>query len=118
VTRYESGELAEQYPMYDGLERFDFAVSDDSAAYSDGTDAANGFARAAADAGATVVTGVGAESIAVEDGAVVGVDTEDGRVDCEDVVVAGPNRAHRRRERSVDRRHGSSRRTAATCRAG
>lgn len=91
VTRYESGELAEQYPMYDGLERFDFAVSDDSAAYSDGTDAANGFARAAADAGATVVTGVGAESIAVEDGAVVGVDTEDGRVDCEDVVVAaGP----------------------------
>jgi len=91
VSRYESDELAGQYPMYDGLDRFDFAVSDDSAAYSDGTDAANGFARAAADAGATVITGVGAESIAVEDGGVVGVDTEDGRVDCADVVVAaGP----------------------------
>lgn len=91
VSRYESDELAERYPMYDGLDRFDFAVSDDGAAYSDGADAANGFARAAADAGATVVTGVGVESIAVEGGAVVGVDTEEGRVDCDDVVVAaGP----------------------------
>ena len=90
VSRYESDELAERYPMYDGLDRFDFAVSDDGAAYSDGTDAANGFARGAADAGATVVTGVGVESVAVEGGAVVGVDTGEGRVDCDDVVAAGP----------------------------
>lgn len=91
VTRHDGADLPDQYPMYDGLDGFDFAVSDDSAGYSDGTDAANGFARAASEAGATVVTGVGVDSVAVADDAVVGVDTEDGRVDCEDVVVAaGP----------------------------
>jgi len=91
VTWYDGDELPEQYPMYDGLEAFDFAVSDDTAAYSDGTDAANGFSRAAAEAGATVVTGVAVESIAVEDDEVAGVDTDDGRVACDDVVVAaGP----------------------------
>lgn len=91
VSRHDSDEFADLYPMYDGLDRFDFAASDDGAAYSDGTDAAGGFARAAADAGATVVTGVAVESIAVEEDEVVGVDTDDGRVDCETVVVAaGP----------------------------
>lgn len=91
VTRYESDQLGDQYPMYDGLDRFDFAVSDDTAAYSDGTDAANGFARGAADEGATIVTGVGVESILTEHGEVVGVDTDDGRVDCDEVIVAaGP----------------------------
>lgn len=91
VTWVDGDELEDAYPMYDGLDDFDFAVSDDAAAYSDGTDAASGFARAAAADGATVVTGVAVESIAVEDGGVVGVETADGRVDCEDVVVAaGP----------------------------
>lgn len=91
VSRYEGEELAERYPMYDGLDRFDFAVSDDSAGYSDGADAAGGFARAAAEAGATVVTGVGVESIAAEDGRIVGAETAAGRVDCRAVVVAaGP----------------------------
>jgi glycine/D-amino acid oxidase-like deaminating enzyme len=91
VSWIDGDDLPDRYPMYDGLERFDFAVSDDGAAYSDGADAANGFARAAADEGATVVTGVAVERIDVADGEVVGVDTDDGRVDCEDVVVAaGP----------------------------
>ena len=91
VTWADGDELAGRYPMYDGLGDFDFGVSDDSAGYSDGADAANGFARGASEEGATVVTGVGVESIATEDGAVVGVHTEDGRVDCDDVVVAaGP----------------------------
>jgi len=91
ATWYDGDELEAQYPMYDGLDAFDFAVSDDSAGYSDGTDAAGGFARAAADAGATVVTGVGVDGIAVEDGRVVGVDTDDGHLPCEAVVVAaGP----------------------------
>ncbi|WP_336036216.1 NAD(P)/FAD-dependent oxidoreductase [Halobacterium yunchengense] len=91
ATWLDGDELPDAYPMYDGLEEFDFAVSDDTAAYSDGADAANGFARAAADAGAVVVTGVAVEGIATEDGRVVGVETEDGRVDCDEVVVAaGP----------------------------
>ena len=91
VSRFDTAEARERYPMYEGLERFDFAVSDDSAAYSDGTDAANGFARAAGEAGATVVTGVSVESIAVEEGDVVGVETDDGDVACEEVVLAaGP----------------------------
>ncbi|MEF8841503.1 MAG: FAD-binding oxidoreductase [Haloarculaceae archaeon] len=91
VTRYEGEELADRYPMYDGLDRFDFAVSDEGAGYSDGTDAAGGFARAAAEAGATVVTGVGVESLVAEDGRIVGAETDAGRVDCGTVVVAaGP----------------------------
>ena len=91
VTWFDGDELEGEYPMYDSLDEFDFAVSDDSAAYSDGTDAANGFARAATDEGATVVTGVGVRCILVEDGDVVGVETDDGRVDCEEIVVAaGP----------------------------
>jgi glycine/D-amino acid oxidase-like deaminating enzyme len=77
--------------MYDGLDEFDFAVSDDSAGYSDGTDAAGGFARAANEAGATVVTGAGVESLLAEDGRIVGAETSEGRIDCNAVVVAaGP----------------------------
>ena len=91
VTRREGAELAEAYPMYDGLDEFDFAVSDDSAGYSDGTDAAGGFARAASEAGATVVTGAGVESLLAEDGRIVGAETSEGRIDCNAVVVAaGP----------------------------
>ncbi|QHS16967.1 FAD-binding oxidoreductase [haloarchaeon 3A1-DGR] len=91
VTRYESEDLPEQYPMLTGVAEYDFAISDDEAGYSDGADAANGFDRAARRNGATVLTGVGAESIVVDDGAVVGVDTEAGEIACETVVVAaGP----------------------------
>ncbi|WP_433632736.1 NAD(P)/FAD-dependent oxidoreductase [Halomicrococcus sp. NG-SE-24] len=91
TTRFESDELSDQYPMIEDVESFDFGISDDTAGFSDGADAANGFARAAQQNGATVVTGVGAETLIVEEDSVVGVKTEAGNVDCETVVVAaGP----------------------------
>ncbi|WP_290818629.1 FAD-binding oxidoreductase [Halovivax sp.] len=62
VSRHEADELPDRYPMYEGAD-YDFAVSDDAAAYADGTDAALGFARGAADRGARVVTGVAVEAI-------------------------------------------------------
>lgn len=90
VTRYETDELDAQYPML-SLDEFDFAVSDDTAAYSDGTDVAAGFARAAQDLGATVVTGVAVEGFGVENGAITSVETDDGAVACDEVVLAaGP----------------------------
>ncbi|MCD2205111.1 NAD(P)/FAD-dependent oxidoreductase [Halobacterium sp. KA-6] len=91
VSRHEGDELLEEYPMISGVEDFDFGISDDEAAYSDGADAANGFDRAARRNGVTVITGTGVESINTDDGAVVGVETEDGEIACEEVVVAaGP----------------------------
>ncbi|MFB6184227.1 MAG: NAD(P)/FAD-dependent oxidoreductase [Haloarculaceae archaeon] len=87
---YEGDELDEQYPML-ALDDVDFAVSDDDSGYSDGTDVAGGFARAAQQQGATVVTGVAVEDVAVEDDAVTAVRTTDGTVETDDVVLAaGP----------------------------
>ncbi|MDG5776785.1 FAD-binding oxidoreductase [Haloarculaceae archaeon H-GB2-1] len=88
ASTYDRAELEARYPMFEFPEEVDYAVSDDEAAYSDGTDAASGFARAAQDAGATLVTGVAVESIATEDGVVVGAETDAGRIDCDDVVLA------------------------------
>lgn len=88
VSRDEADELPDRFPLFDFDDDIEYAVSDDAAGYSDGTDAANGFARAAADNGVRIVTGVAVESIAHEDGAVTGVETEDGVVACEDVVLA------------------------------
>lgn len=91
VSRYESEELCDHYPMIADVEDYDFGISDDEAGYSDGTDAANGFARAARRNGATVITDNGVESITVDEGAVVGVETENGEITSETVVVAaGP----------------------------
>lgn len=91
ASEHRGDDLAEQYPMYDALEEYDFAISDDAAAYSDGTDAAMGFARGAREHGATVVTGIAAASIETEDDRVTGVRTDEGPIDCDDVVVAaGP----------------------------
>ena len=91
VSRYEGDVLPDQFPMISGVENYDFGVSDDQAGYSDGADAANGFDRAARRNGATVITGTGVESITVDDGAVVGVETEDDDIACETVLVAaGP----------------------------
>ncbi|MEA5386851.1 FAD-binding oxidoreductase [Haloarculaceae archaeon H-GB11] len=91
ASRYDGAELQRRYPMYAHVGEYDFAVSDDRAGYSDGTDVANGFARAARANGATVVTGVGVTGIREADGSVIGVDTDAGEIDCEDVVVAaGP----------------------------
>lgn len=90
VSRYDREESEARYPML-AFDEYDFAVSDDAAGYSDGTDAASGFARAATREGATVVTGVEVEDVHVADGAVAGVETDEGRVDCEHVILAaGP----------------------------
>lgn len=90
VERYGPDEMAERWPQLD-LAGYDFAISDSSAAYSDATDAAGGFARAAQERGATVVTGVRATDVHVEDGVVSGVETTEGTVHCDDVIAAaGP----------------------------
>lgn len=90
VSRYEDEELADEFPMF-SLDEFDFAVSDDTAAYSDGTDVASGFARAVQDRGGTVVTGVAVEGFETDGESVVAVETDDGTVACDEVVVAaGP----------------------------
>lgn len=90
VARYDTEEFDDRFPMLD-LSEFDFAVSDETAAYSDGTDVAAGFARSAQERGATVVTDVTVEDFDVEDGAITGVQTDDGTVACDDVVIAaGP----------------------------
>lgn len=90
VTRYEREEFGKQYPMLD-LDEFDFAVSDETAAYSDGTDVASGFARAAGAGGATIVTGTAVEGFEIEDESITAVETDEGGVSCNDVVLAaGP----------------------------
>lgn len=90
VTRYDGDELDEAFPMFN-LETFDFAVSDETAAYSDGTDVAAGFVRAAQQRGATVVTGVTVEEFEVESESITTVHTDEGTVSCENVVLAaGP----------------------------
>jgi sarcosine oxidase subunit beta len=90
VSRYESESFDDQYSSL-ALDEFDFAVSDETAAYSDGTDVASGFARAASDQGATVVTGTAVEEFGIEDGGITAIHTNDGTVTCEEVVIAaGP----------------------------
>lgn len=90
VARYEGDELRERFPMLE-LDGVDFAVSDEQAAYSDGNDVAAGFARAAQERGATVVTGVTVDGFDIEDGAISAVRTDDGTVACDDIVLAaGP----------------------------
>lgn len=90
VSRVEQDEFDEAYPMLE-LDEIDFAVSDDTAGYSDGTDAANGFARAASELGATIMTGTRVSDVHTDGGAVTAVETEKGTVDCTHVVMAaGP----------------------------
>lgn len=94
ASRYDRDEFEAAFPMIH-FEEFDFAVSDDAAGYSDGFDAANGFARAARDNGATVVTGVEVTDVVTEEGAgderVAGVETDRRAIECENVVLAaGP----------------------------
>ncbi|MDR5672200.1 FAD-binding oxidoreductase [Halalkaliarchaeum sp. AArc-GB] len=90
VSRYGREELERRYPML-SVEDVDFAVSDDTAAYSDASDVAGGFARAAQREGATVVTDVEAEDLLTEDGGIVGIETDAGPIQTDDVIVAaGP----------------------------
>jgi len=66
-------------------------VADETAAYSDAADAAMGFGRAAQDRGATVATGVTATDIETNDGEITAVQTDQGRVETDALVVtAGP----------------------------
>lgn len=91
VSRVDASEFPDAFPMFEGLDRYDFAVTDEEAAYSDGTDVATGFASAAREAGATVVTGVEVTDVRTGDGGVVGVETNRKPVDCEELLVAvGP----------------------------
>ena len=90
VTKYSGQEVDDQYPMLD-VDDVDIAVSDDSAGYSDGTDAAGGFSRAAQALGATVVTGVEVTDIQTEDDAIERIETTEGYLDTDSVVIAaGP----------------------------
>jgi glycine/D-amino acid oxidase-like deaminating enzyme len=90
VSRFERAELEAEYPMLE-LDGVDFAVSDDTAAYSDGSDVAGGFARAAQDRGATVLTGTGVTDIRSDGGAVTGVETDAGTIATDAVVLTvGP----------------------------
>ena len=90
VSEYDRGALAEAFPML-ALGDVEFGIVDDTAAYSDGADAAGGFARAAAENGATVLTGLTVEKLLVEGDAIAGVKTDAGTVRTEDIVVAaGP----------------------------
>ncbi len=90
TSRITGDELADKYPMFD-LSSVDFAVSDESAGYSDGTDVAGGFARAAQSAGARVITDLGADDIIVEEGTVQAVMTEQGSLSTDIVLItAGP----------------------------
>jgi len=90
VEWYDGKGLCERFPQI-VVDSFDFAVSDVTAGYSDGSDAANGFARAAARRGATIVTDVEVESVRTRDSHITGVETTAGSLTCETVVLAaGP----------------------------
>lgn len=90
VTRVEREAFEEEYPMLD-LTGVDFAVSDDTAAYSDGTDAATGFANAARRAGADIQTGCRVTDTISDGGQIAGIRTDEGQKSCDNLVVAaGP----------------------------
>lgn len=95
VARYEAADIPTEFPHLDVPGPVEFAVSDVGAGYTDGTDAATGFARAAADNGVRIVTGHAVESILVEGSEVVGARTTAGDVACDDLVVAAGAWTHR-----------------------
>lgn len=90
-TWYDAPELESAFPMFDDAGQYDFAVTEDDTAYSDATDAAAGFARAARDHGGTLVTDTTVEAFETHGGTVEAVETTGGRVECSEVVLAaGP----------------------------
>lgn len=90
VDRLDCDALRAEFPML-SLPEADFGVVDETAAYSDATDAATGFARAGRNRGATVATGTAVTDIHTSDGEVAAVRTERGDVETDAVVVAaGP----------------------------
>lgn len=91
VEYLEHPDLKERYPMLNYLDDFDFGVVDRGAGYSDGSDAANGLARAASRNGATVLTGTAVEDFETESGEIKAVVTDRGSIECDQVVIAaGP----------------------------
>lgn len=89
ATRYSKTEIPDAFPMLT-ISDADFAISDDTAGYSDGTDVAGGFSRAAQDNGADIITGVNVEDLDVQGNDVV-VRTAENEIRCDNVVVAaGP----------------------------
>lgn len=95
VSRYEASELPSLFPLFEFPDYIDYAVSDDAAGYTDGTNAAQGMVNAAVDNGARFVTGVTAESIGSEDDIVTGVQTTDGFVSCDQLVLAAGSWTHK-----------------------
>lgn len=90
ASRYSAKEVNAEYPMFD-FGDIDFAVSDDAAGYSDGTDAANGFARAARQNDANILTGVEVTDFIVSDERIEMIETNLGEISCRYVVLtAGP----------------------------
>jgi glycine/D-amino acid oxidase-like deaminating enzyme len=90
-TWHDAADLGSAFPMFDDVDQYDFAVTEDDTAYSDGTDAARGFVDAATDRGATLVTDTEVEGFETHRGRVDAVVTDRGRVDCTEVVLAaGP----------------------------
>lgn len=90
VRHHEQESLAARFPML-SLSETDFGVEDETAAYSDASDAAMGFARAARKRGVTISTGTTVTDIITDDEEVKAVRTDLGRVDTDAVIVAaGP----------------------------
>lgn len=90
VAQYEGQQLPNAFSTLH-VDDYDVAVSDTSAAYSDGADIASGFARAASKQGATIMTDVTVETLRTGNGSISGVVTSSGTIDCHDVVLtAGP----------------------------
>jgi len=95
ATRYEADELPELFPLFEFTDDFEYAISDDAAGYTEPATAANGFAKAAQDNGVQVVTGVAVESIDAENGTIAGVETDEGSVTCNEVVLAAGSWSHK-----------------------
>ena len=94
VSKYEKEAFDDHYPML-SVDEYSVAISDDTAAYSDGADVAGGFARAAQNNGATVLTNTPVLEITTTNGIVDGVRTDRGDIDCQHVVLAaGPWTPH------------------------
>lgn len=82
--------LEAEFPMLE-FEETDFGVVDETAAYSDATDVAVGFARSAQDRGAVVRTGVEVTDVEIEDDHAAMVRTTEGAVKTDQLIVAaGP----------------------------
>lgn len=95
TTWYEPDVLQSRFPLFEFSDAVEYAISDDTAGYTDGTSAANGLAKAAADDGTRIVTGVGVDAIDTDGDTVVGVETDTGYVRCDELVVAAGAWTHR-----------------------